>query len=294
MRIGFGRHLAWTLAVCALACLAACSVRQAKRVPVEDRMASASAAPTAQAAVPAATGAPDIPVRPGYYAVKPGDTLIRVALETGQNWRDLARWNALDNPNLIEVGQLLRVLPPEAPVATGAAVAQVLPQVPVVGTALGPQRGASAAVSAGVAPPAAAPASAPRPVPAQAVAIEDEIDWVWPARGHLLGGFDEVKNKGLDIAGSAGDTVVAAAGGKVVYAGSSLRGYGNLIILKHSSSFLSAYAHNQTLLVKEDQTVQKGQKIAEMGSSDADRVKLHFELRRLGKPVDPSKYLPQR
>ena len=120
------------------------------------------------------------------------------------------------------------------------------------------------------------------------------MGWIWPAQGSLIAGFDEAKNKGLDIGGKAGDAVLAAADGRVVYAGAGLRGYGNLIILKHNNTYLTAYAHNQTLLVKEDQSVQKGQKIAEMGNSDADRVKLHFEIRRQGKPVDPARYLPAR
>jgi lipoprotein NlpD len=129
-----------------------------------------------------------------------------------------------------------------------------------------------------------------------APAGEDEIAWGWPTvgPGMVLAGFDEQRNKGLDIGGKAGDPVLAAADGRVVYAGAGLRGYGNLIILKHNNTYLSAYAHNQALLVKEDQTVRKGQKIAEMGSSDADRVKLHFEIRRQGKPVDPARYLPMR
>jgi lipoprotein NlpD len=110
----------------------------------------------------------------------------------------------------------------------------------------------------------------------------------------VLQGFDEQRNKGLDLGGKAGDAVLAAADGRVVYAGSALRGYGNLVILKHNSTFLSAYAHNQTLLVKEDQVVKRGQKIAEMGSTDAERVQLHFEIRRDGKPVDPARYLPAR
>ena len=118
--------------------------------------------------------------------------------------------------------------------------------------------------------------------------------FAWPHPGQVLSGFDETKNKGLDFAGKAGDPVLAAADGKVVYAGSGLRGYGNLVILKHNNTYLTAYAHNQTLLVKEDQSVQKGQRIAEMGSSDADRVKLHFEIRKQGKPVDPAKLLPAR
>jgi lipoprotein NlpD len=120
------------------------------------------------------------------------------------------------------------------------------------------------------------------------------VAFIWPGAGVVIAGFDEAKNKGLDIGGKAGDPVVAAADGRVVYAGAGLRGYGNLVILKHNNTYLTAYAHNQTLLVKEDQTVRKGQKIAEMGNSDADRVKLHFEIRRQGKPVDPAKYLPPR
>jgi lipoprotein NlpD len=127
------------------------------------------------------------------------------------------------------------------------------------------------------------------------VAGDDDVAWAWPTQNAtVLAGFDEVKNKGLDIAGKAGDPVLASADGRVVYAGAGLRGYGNLIILKHNNTFLTAYAHNQTLLVKEDQTVRKGQKIAEMGATDTDRVKLHFEIRRQGKPVDPARYLPQR
>jgi lipoprotein NlpD len=131
-------------------------------------------------------------------------------------------------------------------------------------------------------------------VPNPAVAVEDDIAWIWPSNGALIAGFDEVKNKGLKIAGKVGDPVVASADGRVVYAGSGLRGYGNLVILKHNETYLTAYAHNQTLLVKEDQTVRKGQRIADMGSSDADKVMLHFEVRRQGKPVDPAKYLPAR
>ena len=120
------------------------------------------------------------------------------------------------------------------------------------------------------------------------------MGFIWPASGSLIAGFDEVRNKGYDIGGKAGDPVFAVADGRVVYAGAGLRGYGNLIILKHNNTYLTAYAHNQSLLVKEDQSVRKGQKIAEMGSTDADRVKLHFEVRRQGKPVDPSRYLPAR
>jgi lipoprotein NlpD len=225
--------------------------------------------------------------KPGYYTVKPGDTMIRIGLENGQNWRDIVRWNNLENPNIIEVGQVLRVVPPTnenplvvtRPVSPGSA--------PASSTA--PAQAASSAAK-----PASAPASAnPAPAPAAAGGDED-IAWIWPAQGTMVAGFDEAKNKGLDISGKAGDAVVASADGRVVYAGAGLRGYGNLVILKHNNTFLTAYAHNQTLLVKEDQNVKKGQKIAEMGNSDSDRVKLHFEIRRQGKPVDPAKYLPAK
>jgi lipoprotein NlpD len=135
------------------------------------------------------------------------------------------------------------------------------------------------------------------PAPAASVDpanADEEVGWIWPSAGTLLAGFDEAKNKGLDLGGKVGDPVYAVGDGRVVYSGAGLRGYGNLIILKHNNTYLSAYAHNQTLLVKEDQSVRKGQKIAEMGASDTDKVKLHFEIRRLGKPVDPVRYLPAR
>ncbi len=216
----------------------------------------------------------------GYYSVKSGDTLIRIGFDNGQNWRDIARWNQLDRPSQIEVGQVLRVIPPVGAiaVATTAAVPPVAVTMPV------PTHGVSL------------PNSAVPPTPAVvAKPASDDLNWMWPtSSGVVLAGFDESKNKGLDIGGAAGDAVLAAFDGRVVYAGSSLRGYGNLIILKHNDTFLSAYAHNQTLLVKEDQSVVKGQKIAEMGQSDSDRVKLHFEIRKQGKPVDPAQYLPKR
>jgi len=142
--------------------------------------------------------------------------------------------------------------------------------------------------------PAAAPATAPAPVPAASREGDEDVNWAWPASGPVAMPFDDVKSKGLAISGKAGDAVLAAADGRVVYAGSGLRGYGNLVIVKHNATFLTAYAHNQALLVKEDQVVRRGQKIAEMGSSDADKVQLHFEIRRQGKPVDPARLLPPR
>ena len=266
--------------------LSACSTRNLGRAPVEDRgVGSARPVPSAvdTGSVKLLPGSENAG-RPGYYTVKPGDTLIRIGLDTGQNWRDIGRWSNLENPNLIEVGQVLRVAPP---VETSAVV--VRPVTSGSATAAASAPGSSAPVAAGS---AAKPSSAAPTQPASSSVTEEDIAWIWPAQGQVLAGFDEAKNKGLDIAGKAGDTVVASADGRVVYAGAGLRGYGNLIILKHNNTFLTAYAHNQILLVKEDQSVRKGQKIAEMGNSDADRVKLHFEIRRQGKPVDPAKYLP--
>jgi lipoprotein NlpD len=193
---------------------------------------------------------------------------------------------------VIEVGQVLRVIPPAG---SSTEVAAARPVAPAPGTAA-PASAASSprpAATGAQAPVASLPPAANQPVPS---AGEDDLAWSWPTSGAatVVAGFDEQRNKGLDIAGKPGDPVLASADGRVVYAGAGLRGYGNLIILKHNNTFLSAYAHNQALLVKEDQNVRKGQKIAEMGSSDADRVKLHFEIRRQGKPVDPARYLPPR
>ena len=143
-------------------------------------------------------------------------------------------------------------------------------------------------------PSATAPAPTSRPDSGRVPEIDDDnLGWIWPATGRIVAGFSESANlKGIDIAGKAGQPVVASAAGKVVYAGTGLRGYGKLIIVKHNNTFLSAYAHNKEIAVREGQQVAKGQKIAEMGDTDADQVKLHFEIRRLGKPVDPAKFLP--
>ena len=287
----------WMLMLLATAALAGCGTSLRAPAPVEDRsqgsrtqapaVAAQTVRPPAVAPQDTAASAP----RAGYYTVRPGDTLIRIALETGQNWRDLVRWNGLDNPNVIEVGQVLRVAPSTGPAT--AEVAAVRPVTPASGTPVPPAPAASEARPAVTATQSAPAAAAPSG--RMADAAEDDVPWAWPTSGApmVLAGFDEARNKGLDIGGKAGDPVLASADGRVVYAGAGLRGYGNLIILKHNNTYLTAYAHNQALLVKEDQAVRRGQKIAEMGSSDADRVKLHFEIRKQGKPVDPSKYLPR-
>jgi lipoprotein NlpD len=277
------------LAGLAVAVLAGCASPTRSPAPVEDRSAGAPMPMDPAKLLPGAENAG----KPGYYTVRPGDTLIRIALESGQNWRDIARWNNIDNPNVIEVGQVLRVIPPVvAPLPTDVAAAKPVPPA----SATPPLPAASAV---GTAPRGTATAAAPTLPPVNTPPVapgDDDLSWGWPTSGGnpLLAGFDEQKNKGIDLGGRPGDPVLASADGRVVYAGAGLRGYGNLIILKHNNTYLSAYAHNQTLLVKEDQAVRKGQKIAEMGSSDTDRVKLHFEIRRQGKPVDPSRYLPPR
>ncbi|MFM9917211.1 MAG: peptidoglycan DD-metalloendopeptidase family protein [Rhizobacter sp.] len=311
------RHGAGLLSAVCLGLLLTACASSSNRAPVEVRHSPAKAsAPAPTSSDPQADASATSPVtenagKPGFYTVKASDTLLKIALDNGQNWKDLARWNGIENPNIIEIGQVLRVIPPggetaspgSRPVAAASKVdgkpldprapsasasTPVTVTVPVVAGSGAAVAAASAAASSAAAPPAA---------PVAAVAApqgDDAISWLWPASGPVTTAFDEVKSKGLAISGKVGDPVVAAADGRVVYAGSGLRGYGNLVIVKHNSTYLTAYAHNQTLLVKEDQTVRRGQKIAEMGSTDAERVQLHFEIRRQGKPVDPAKLLPLR
>ncbi|WP_083522877.1 peptidoglycan DD-metalloendopeptidase family protein [Sterolibacterium denitrificans] len=297
--------------------------------------------------MPAAAAEP-APLGPGLYRVKKGDTLYAIALDHGQSYRDLAAWNGLADPGRIEIGQVLRVVPPgeggaggegtAAGEAEAVAVAKPVSMVSgIESTAAGaeqhPAAPASAAASAGdplkhapkggklpysaealeklqqeevaaapavvpavaaAAPPAAAQATPPAARPQSGVAVSGQPDWVWPGNGRLLAGFVEGGNKGIDIAGKFGEPVLAAAAGKVILVSSALRGYGNFVIVKHNNALLSVYAHNSRILIKEEQAVSKGQKIAEIGDSDADQPKLHFEIRQQGKPVDPLKFLPAR
>ena len=338
--------------------IAACASRG--RAPIEER--SARPAPSAgKPARPAEAPAPaEGEARPQTYTVKKGDTLQAIALDHGLDYRELAGWNNIENPNRISVGQVLRIVPPGEPAPAASTGTQTMPlrSAPPVqpgdaAAAPSAQAAAAAAAAAGgrntetyktqpkaikepyseqalrdVQRAGAAPASVPVPVeappPGVAMAAEakttiepkpaepkpaeakpaakpagvppddaDKLDWAWPAKGKVVTQFSEATSlKGIDIAGSAGQPVTASAGGKVVYAGSGLRGYGKLIIIKHNDAYLSAYAHNRDILVKEGQQVVKGQKIAEMGNTDSDQVKLHFEIRRQGKPVDPLRYLP--
>ena len=286
------RLLPTWLAALLLILVAGCSSTP-NSAPVADRAVTIRSAGQASPAQPAdsapRSAAADSANKPGYYTVRPGDTLIRIGLDNGQNWRDIVRWNGIENPNLIEVGQVLRVIPPGQD--PGAVAARATPMARADARPLDkpvPPVAGAASASAGAGAPSPAAAELP---PRDG---DDAVNWLWPAAGPVGAGFEEGRSKGLSILGKAGDAVLAAADGRVVYAGSGLRGYGNLVIVKHNNTYLTAYAHNQTLLVKEDQAVRRGQKIAEMGSSDADRVQLHFEIRRQGKPIDPARLLPAR
>lgn len=244
-------------------------------------MASASA--LALLSLLAACGS--APVGPGYYRVERGDTLSRIAERNHTTVAALARWNNLSNPNDIDAGQVLRVAPPStsAPIRTAGSSdtgPDTPPSRPPPSRSASPSAGASSGSSSTYSPKA--PPSSAR------------IALIWPANGPVIGTFGTNGNKGIDIAGADGTPVVAAANGTVVYAGDRLRGYGMLLIVKHNADFLTAYAHNRALLVREGDAVKQGQKIAEMGNTDADRMELHFELRYQGTSIDPTRYLPSR
>jgi len=212
------------------------------------------------------------PVGPGYYRVERGDTVSKIARSNRQSVQNIVRWNNLSNPDSIDVGQVLRVAPPPGSASTTAT----------------PRQQARENAPSAARTPAAPDTSAPIAAPAQSITL------VWPANGQVIRRFDGRNSKGIDIANVAGTPVIAAASGTVVYAGNGLRGYGNLLIVKHDADYLTAYAHNQKLLVKEGQTVAQGQKIAEMGNTDSNRTMLHFELRYQGKSIDPMRSLPAR
>jgi len=301
------RTLATTVCVASAWALIGCATPN--QAPVEDHSARTvrTPAPSAETAKPVTPPAAAAESRPGTYTVQPGDMLTKIGMDTGQSWRDLARWNNLADPNHLEVGQVLRVVAPAGEIVPGSTVtttttttssaittppATFKPLPPIAGK---PEAKASGAASTAIASGSAVPLTGAATPPAAAPhENDDDLTWAWPASGPVVAPFDDAKTKGLAIGGKQGDPVYAAADGRVVYAGSGLRGYGNLVIVKHNANYLTAYAHNQTLLVKEDQIVKRGQKIAEMGSTDADRVQLHFEIRKQGKPIDPARLLPPR
>jgi len=292
----------------AVGCLLLACGTTSQKAPVEDRNAHAGAQ---QPAVPAsATAAAVKPDESGsIYIVKKGDTLFRIALDKGQSYSDIVAWNNLANPNDIKVGQKLRVSPPDetsgSRSSNGVEVRPVL-AAPTGNNKNGPRADkrpytemALAEMQKNENPDAGVGISTTKQPGktaenSQEVQIVDEIVWFWPSEGKVVANFDDNKSKGIDISGKMGQDIYSAAAGTVMYAGSGIRGYGNLVIIKHSNNLLSAYAHNRAIVVKEKQIISKGQKIAEMGNSDSDVVKLHFEIRQQGKPVDPLKFLPGR
>lgn len=219
-----------------------------------------------------------VPVGPGFYRVERGDTLYKIARSNRQSVSSIVRWNNLPNPDAIEVGQVLRVSPPAGSSAASSAGAQRTV----------PRASSSASAAASTPRDSSADTASPSAAPAAPISL------VWPSAGQVIRSFDGRDSKGIDIVNSPGTPIVAAAPGTVVYAGNGLRGYGNLLIIKHGGDYLTAYAHNQALFVKEGQAVAQGQKIAEMGNSDNDRVMLHFELRYQGRSIDPARDLPPR
>jgi lipoprotein NlpD len=309
------------LALIALAlAMAGCAAR--RPAPVIERMPVLP--PAVETPAPAAEAPLEKPIP--THAVKRGETLASIALQYGLEYRELAAWNNIVNPNRLEVGRVLvlsapagsaplAIAPVTTPLATAgppiesrplgnSATAKVEPRaskMPFSERALAQMNAAESGPSP-LSPDAPPPIVTTPPVTPPPVAAPSEpekasgtdvdaIDWTWPAKGRVLAPFSEA-TKGMDIAGRKGAAVLAAANGRVIYADAGVRGYGKLIIIKHNDTWVSAYAHNDNILVKEQQEVRKGQKIAEMGSSDTDQVKLHFEMRRLGKPVDPVRILP--
>jgi lipoprotein NlpD len=265
--------------------------------------------------------------RPEFYTVRKGDTLYSIALDQGLDYRDLAQWNGITDPAVISVGQSLRLTAPVAIAATATATTAPLQTAPGVQarplgeTPIDSGTAVTLPPAATVSPPVVAsgavvsqpravrapysdqtfaqlsgakPVPVPKPDPRPATGESGEnVNWGWPSSGKIINSFNESATlKGIAIAGKLGQPVVASAAGRVIFSGMGIRGFGKLIVIKHNNTFLSVYGHNSELLVKEGQNVAKGQKIAEMGSTDTDQVKLHFEIRRLGKPVDPVKLLP--
>lgn len=303
--------------------LAACTAQ--RPAPVVERGAAPAAKAPVRAEAPRAT--PQIaPSTDGMHTVQRGDTLYAIAFANNLDHRQIAAWNRLESPDLILVGQVLRLTPPPGAVEVMPLDDEPLPEQTLDEHALDaqpPRQGpptlrepqalvleyseanwARASAGQSASPPAqpAAPAARPAPVagatapqaPRAGAAPSRNAGWLWPTEGTLAGRFGAAGGKGIDIVGKRNTPILAAAPGKVVYSGSGLRGYGRLLIIKHAGEYLSAYAHNESVLVNEGDTVSAGQKVALMGDSDADRVKLHFEIRRYGKPLDPLNYLPER
>ncbi|OEY67810.1 peptidoglycan DD-metalloendopeptidase family protein [Marinobacter sp. X15-166B] len=232
------------------------------------------------------------PVYWGRHVVQSGDTLYSIAWRYGRDYRELGSANGLSPPYHIKAGTVLRLdLRGSAPTrAQTAPRTTPVRQTTAARPVSAPAQSAPASRPAASRRPAKAVPSTPRPQ------VVSRIEWQWPHVGTVLAGFSTAGkvNKGIDIAGKPGDAIKAAASGNVVYAGNGLLGYGNLVIVNHNEHYLSAYAHNRKILVQEGDNVKAGQVIAELGSSGADKPKLHFEIRKNGNPVNPAHYLPAR
>jgi lipoprotein NlpD len=284
--------------------LAACVVSPTHQAPIVEHSQGGHAPP---ATVP--PPAPPAPVAPpatreahdGQYVVQAGDTLYSIALAFGQDFRDIARWNGLDDPTHLHVGQTLRIVPPATSDAEAAAAEAVPVPISPSGTLETRPLTPSAPTTAPPEPATPSPPQQAAQAPGgsgafagKAAAAEPEAVWAWPSTGKLLERFDETHNKGIEIAGSVGDPVWASNDGQVVYSGSGLQGYGKLVIIKHTDDYVSAYGHNNEILVTQGQVVKRGQHIADLGMTDAPTPRLRFEIRRRGTPVDPLTYLPSR
>ena len=280
--------------------------------PVSERKPAQTSPAAARPAMPQIA-----PSTNGLHTVRRGDTLYAIAFANNLDYREIARWNRIESVDRILVGQVLRLTPPpgaveiqpldDAPKPSARPLAEPAlvstPQAVYLPYSDANWAQVSNATAVAAAPPVearpvssvAAPIVVPVPSPPAATTPGAPADgWQWPSEGTLAGRFGAAGGKGIDIVGARNTPVIAVAPGKVVYSGTGLRGYGKLLIVKHADEFLSAYAHNETILVKEGDSVTAGQKIALMGDSGADRVKLHFEIRRYGKPLNPLDYLPER
>lgn len=246
--------------------------------------------------------------RPKSYVVQKGDTLYSIAFNYGFDYHELAESNGIQDPSVISIGQEIHLFQGRSKTVTPAAPIEAKPieilvkeqpklvKYPYSEAAMAQiDKVQEQVAKVYLSKPEVKPVSQPDAASDDSADVGEDsaLEWSLPAQGKLIGQFSESANrKGIDIAGKLGQPVMASANGKVVYSGSGLRGYGKLIIIKHNNTYLSAYAHNDKILVKEGQSVSRGQKIAEMGNTDASQVELHFEVRRYGKPVDPAKYLP--
>jgi lipoprotein NlpD len=330
--------------------LAGCATQSGSTAPIVEQKPKASkpeVSPTQKAIKPALkTG----DWRPDTYTVKKGDTLLRISLELGYYYKEIAQANNIVAPFPIQVGQVLQLksLKEKNAVETKAVITTETNNNDVVITPINAEPSSTVATTPTVSPPITTPViiaitepkairevysdeafKKPLPIPKPAVEntavakvepttpaavvtpkptttpetpveqkpevktaeSSSDLAWAWPTKGKVIANFNEGSNKGIDIAGTLGQAINAAAPGKVIYSGSDLRGYGKLVIIKHNSNYLSVYAHNSAILVKEGQTIARGQKIAEMGNTDSNSVKLHFEIRQQGKSVDPNKFL---